>query len=271
MNKSKTLSRLGIFLIFTSVISFVVFYLVVMISQENYSYIDVNTLELVQTQEIAEGSPTAIIQTTYGEIRAVLYPEQAPKTVENFIALAEKGYYDNTYVFEQKTDVYFAAGAATVHGALSDQATEEQERIPRELHQNLWPFRGALCAMNTAVDGGFTDRLFGSQSYFTGSRFMVLGSVDFNDAYITEFREASGSEMLADAFIERGGVPNLSQQMAVFGQTYAGFDVIAEICAAAVEETTNVSGYTPPVDECKILSITISNYGEADAEMNELP
>lgn len=270
--KSKTLSRLGIFLIFTSIISFIVFYLVVMMSSQNYSYIDADTLELVQTQEIEEGAPTAIITTTAGEMRAVLYPEYAPKTVESFIALAESGYYDNTYVFEQKQDVYFAAGSANADGTLGENAKEEYERIPRELHQNLWPFRGALCAMNTSVEGSFTEKLFGGQTYYTGSRFMVLGSMDFTDeAYVEEFREASGSEMLADAFIERGGVPNLSQQQAVFGQVYAGFDVLEAIYGAEVVTETNAGGYTPPVEECRILSITIGTYGEEDAAMNELP
>ncbi|MBE6825305.1 MAG: peptidylprolyl isomerase [Ruminococcus sp.] len=270
--KSKALSRLGIFLIFTSIISFIVFYLVVMISQENYSYVDVDTLELVQTQEIEQGAPIAIIRTTAGEMRAVLYPEQAPKTVESFIALAESGYYNDSYVFEQKADVYFAAGSPNPDGSLGDQGKEEYEKIPRELHQNLWPFKGALCVMNTTVEGGFFDRLFGDSTYYTGSRFMVIGSMDFEDeAFVTEFREASGSELIADAFIERGGVPNFSQQQAVFGQVYAGFDVLDALLAAEVEETTNAGGYTPPVEECRILEISIGSYSEEDAAMNELP
>ena len=99
---NKTLSRLGIFLMFASLISFIVFYAIVMISHQGYKMIDPDTLELVQTEEIQEGSPTAIITTTMGEIRAVLYPEYAPQTVAQFISLAESGYYDNTYVFEVK-------------------------------------------------------------------------------------------------------------------------------------------------------------------------
>lgn len=259
--KSKTLSRLGIFLIIASVFSFIVFYAIVMISNQNYTYIDVETLELVQTQEIEEGAPIAVINTTYGEIRAVLYPEYAPETVEQFTALAQSGYYDDTYVFEQKQDVYFAAGAPNADGSLAEDSNTD-EHVPAELHQNLWPFKGALCVLNTTVEGGFFDKLFQNTRTFTGSRFMVLGSVDFTDEeFVTQFREASGSEMLADAFIERGGVPNFSQQMTVFGQTYEGIDVIEEICAAEIQAETNTAGYTPPVEECKILSIRIEEYG----------
>jgi peptidyl-prolyl cis-trans isomerase B (cyclophilin B) len=39
--------------------------------------------------------PTAVIlMMTGGEIRMELYPEDAPKTVESFITLAKKGFYD---------------------------------------------------------------------------------------------------------------------------------------------------------------------------------
>ncbi len=259
-NKKRTLSRLGIFLLLASLISFIIFYIIVMFSNQGYTYVDVETMELVQTQEIEEGAPIAVIETSYGEIRAVLYPEYAPQTVEQFISLAESGYYNDTYVFEQKEDVYFAAGTPNADGSLGEE-NRTNEHVPLEVHQNLWPFKGALCVLNTSVEGGFFDRLFKNTETFTGSRFMVLGSVDFTDEeFVTQFREASGSEELADAFIERGGVPNFAQQMTVFGQTYEGLEVVEAICAAAVQAETNAAGYTPPAEECKIISVTIGEY-----------
>lgn len=38
--------------------------------------------------------PVAVIETTLGTIEAELYPADAPKTVENFVGLAEEKYYD---------------------------------------------------------------------------------------------------------------------------------------------------------------------------------
>ena len=35
-------------------------------------------------------------KTSYGDIEIQLFPEQAPMTVENFVRLAQKGYYDGT-------------------------------------------------------------------------------------------------------------------------------------------------------------------------------
>ncbi len=39
---------------------------------------------------------TAIMQTNFGEIKLELFSSDAPKTVENFIKLAEDGFYDGT-------------------------------------------------------------------------------------------------------------------------------------------------------------------------------
>lgn len=262
-DRRKTLSRLGIFLMLAALFSFIIFYAIVMISNQGYTYVDVDTMELVQTQDIEEGAPIAVIDTTYGEIRAVLYPEYAPETVKNFISLAESGYYDNTVVFHQEQDVYFLTGTPNTDGSLPDDA-QTNEHIPMEVHQNLWSFRGAFCALNTTVEGGFFDRLFKNTKSFSGSRFMILGSVDFTDEeFVQQFREASGSEALANAYIQRGGVPNFAQQMTVFAQTYEGFDVIEAILSAQAQTETNAAGYTPPAKECRILSVTIGEYETA--------
>ncbi len=38
--------------------------------------------------------PIVTIETEYGTIKAELYPEKAPNTVNNFISLVKKGFYD---------------------------------------------------------------------------------------------------------------------------------------------------------------------------------
>lgn len=270
--KKKVLSAMGIILLVTAVLSFIAFYAIVMFSQQGYHYIDPETLELIQLEDIPDDSPTAIIETSLGEIRVVLYPDYAPNTVSQFITLAEKGWYDDTYIFEAKKDVYFAAGSGDSSGTLKTPPVfANQEEVPQELHQNLWPFRGALCALTTSTDTSFSKRLFKSETYYTGSRFMLLNSVDFSDQeFVEQFREASGSEELADAFIQLGGVPNFSQQITVFGQTYSGFDVIDQITSVQLAEEINPQGYTSPVEEIKILSVQISSYSQEDRLLNEL-
>lgn len=38
----------------------------------------------------------AVVHTTFGDIHLRLFPDQAPKTVENFVGHARSGYFDGT-------------------------------------------------------------------------------------------------------------------------------------------------------------------------------
>ena len=46
--------------------------------------------------KIAESGTAAIIHTTYGDIHIRLFPDAAPKAVENFVTHSKQGYYNNT-------------------------------------------------------------------------------------------------------------------------------------------------------------------------------
>ena len=59
-------------------------------AMENYDFVNMNT-DFIQLREPQEGDKIAIIDTEYGEIRAVLYEQYAPNTVADFIGRAENG------------------------------------------------------------------------------------------------------------------------------------------------------------------------------------
>jgi peptidylprolyl isomerase domain and WD repeat-containing protein 1 len=44
----------------------------------------------------AESGTAAVLHTTYGDIHIRLFPDAAPKAVENFVTHAKNGYYNNT-------------------------------------------------------------------------------------------------------------------------------------------------------------------------------
>ena len=52
--------------------------------QLNFPQVDLTTVE----------GPVATIKTNHGDMKIQLFPEHAPKTVANFIALSKDGYYD---------------------------------------------------------------------------------------------------------------------------------------------------------------------------------
>ncbi len=228
-------------------------------------YIDMSTLELVQMNEPQEGDMTATIKTSVGDIKCVLYPEYAPKAVESFRELAESGYYDDTYVFQSEPGVYFSAGSPLKNGDLDENKPEGAKETEQEIHQNLWSFRGALCSLSTGEQGGFWKKLTGKSKVMNGSRFAVLNSSEFTDELKTQLIETNEDDTtLADAFIELGGVPALSQKVTVFGQTYDGFEVIEKL--TSLETTTTDDGLKIPVEDIKIETIEIGQYSKSQAD-----
>lgn len=151
------------------------------ISSSTGSYIDMSTLELVQTQEPENGDPIATIKTSLGDIKVVLYPEYAPNAVKNFTDLAESGYYDNTYVFNPSRECILVREAHNKNGDLNKDNEQAALEYEQELHQNLWPFKGALCSLTTSEEGGFWKKFKGESKILNGSRFAVLNSVEFTE------------------------------------------------------------------------------------------
>lgn len=230
---------------------------------KNDTYVDIDpgAVKLVQLDPPSEGDPIAIVDTTLGEFRFVLYPQYSPKAVENFISLAESGYYSNTYVFNSDSGAYSAAGCPQKSGTLPEGADTSRELIPRELSQDLWPFRGAVCSLTTTVDKGFREFLVGGGDYYNGSRFALINSIEFTDEIKEQLSADTTIPDLSAAFLEKGGIPNFSQQMTVIGQTYEGLDVIEALASLEVQSN---GVYKVPVDDVMINSVTISEYSAED-------
>jgi len=51
-------------------------------------------ISITQAQESNVKSTIVVLETNQGNIELTLYPDKAPKTVENFVGLVKKGYYD---------------------------------------------------------------------------------------------------------------------------------------------------------------------------------
>jgi peptidylprolyl isomerase len=66
------------------------------------------TMFKAKTAEAAD-RPIIVLETNRGNIEVQLYPDVAPKTVENFIGLAEKGYY-NGVIFHRVIPSFMIQG-----------------------------------------------------------------------------------------------------------------------------------------------------------------
>lgn len=62
------------------------------------------------------GDTVATIETTLGTIKVKLFPKETPKTCANFIALANKGYYDGIIFHRVIRDFMIQGGDPTGTG-----------------------------------------------------------------------------------------------------------------------------------------------------------
>lgn len=259
LKKNNVVRLVLIFTLIMGVTSLVVMLSNTLMARNNsYITVDAETMKLVQLDPPKDGDPIAIVDTDLGEYRFVLYPQYSPNAVANFTELAKQGYYNDTYVFHSESGVYSAAGAPNKNGSANDNS---HELVERELSQDLWPFKGAVLAMNTTVKQTFKEKILGGGTYYNGSRFIMLNTVTYDDEFKEELKNSSESEALADAFIENGGVPNFSQQMTVIGQIYSGMDVAEKL---AQLETNDIGVYKFPKEDILINSVTISTFSSED-------
>lgn len=215
-------------------------------------------IALIQLDPPKSGDLLAVMHTTAGDMTYALYPEQCPETVANFCKLAEEGYYNDTYVFHIEPQIFFSAGSKNPDGVISEvDADSPQECIPQELSAKLWPLRGSLCALETKTEGGFWKTLTKTRDHLTGSRFLVIDTVEMTADMQAGLRSVDDEAMreIGEAFIEYGGIPNYSQQITIFGQLQDGFEILDAITDS---ETTGDGEAQRPAKEIRITSVEIT-------------
>ncbi|MBR6906818.1 MAG: peptidylprolyl isomerase [Selenomonadaceae bacterium] len=102
-------------------------------------------------------NPIAVIETNKGTIEIELFADKAPKTVENFVALAKKGFYDGV-IFHRVIDDFMIQGGDPTGTGMGGPGYE----IPDEFHPDLkHDSAGILSMANAGPNTG------GSQFFIT--------------------------------------------------------------------------------------------------------
>lgn len=99
----------------------------------------------------ADGDKIAVIEfKDYGTVRAKLFPDIAPIGVENFIKLAEQGYYNGLKIHRVIHDTYIQGGSLNGDGTggtaayCGEDAADNATTFPIEVSENARNFYGAL-------------------------------------------------------------------------------------------------------------------------------
>lgn len=218
-----------------------------------YDYTVMNT-DFIQLQPPKEGDTIAIIDTEYGEIRAVLYEDICPNTVAAFIERAENGEYNDQLVQFVIPDAYFMTGGHEDKRGVYIGRESDDELIENEYSVDLWPFCGALMAYSEKKNKSDA-RWFISSDYRESITIEAIDELKASADQREDEAERANLNALFDKFYEVGGVFGLSGTVTVFGQTYEGMDVVDKLCNIPVDENTQKVR-----EDVKINSVTISTY-----------
>jgi peptidyl-prolyl cis-trans isomerase A (cyclophilin A) len=103
-----------------------------------------------------QAGPRVAIHTKQGDIVVELYPDKAPKTVENFLTYAREGFYNGTIFHRVIDDLLIQGGAYTVD--LQKKPTHPP--IANEANNGLSNQRGTLAAARGHVPASATSEFF---------------------------------------------------------------------------------------------------------------
>ena len=174
--------------------------------------------------EAVEG-PIATIKTNHGDLRIKLFPEHAPKTVANFIALSKDGYYDGVIFHRIIKDFMIQGGDPTGTGMGGESIYGES--FEDEFSEELYNIRGALSMANAGPNTN------GSQFFIVQNQHLPYSK--------KEIARGGWPEPIAEIYAEQGGTPHLDRRHTVFGQladeaSYEVLDAIAGVETGAMDK-----------------------------------
>lgn len=221
MKSTKLLLGGLLFIIAVAMIIYGVFFLIP--SQPTTSSTQISSTSLSTTKEtihsfpqlstdIAENETAVDMVTSMGTIKIKLFPELAPKAVENFISLSKKGYYDGTIFHRVIQDFMIQGGDPEGTGTGGESIWREPFEV--EPSDQLYHIRGALAMAKT------------NAPISIGSQFFIVQNQQDMSSSIAD----TVPNEIAEAY-EKGGYPSLDGHYTVFGQVIHGMEVVDAIAA----------------------------------------
>ena len=171
-----------------------------------------------QFEKPDENDIIAVIKTNMGDISVKLFPEEAPKAVENFTTHAKEGYYDGLIFHRVIKDFMIQGGdpMGTGMGGQSIWGSPFEDEFDISLH-NL---NGALSMANA---GPGTN----------GSQFFIVQAKSVDGRMLSQMEQigADGGfpEQTVADYKAVGGTPWLDFKHTVFAQLFEGMDVVDAI------------------------------------------
>ena len=188
--------------------------------------------------EVAANEKLVTMKTTMGDIKLKLFPDLAPKTVENFLGLAAKGYYDGIIFHRVIPDFMIQGGDPTGTGMGGESLWGEE--FNDEFSKQAFNLNGALSMANAGPNTN-------------GSQFFIVSHTEVPQNMLTQLEGAGYEKEVIDAYAKNGGTPWLDFRHTVFGHVIEGMDVVYDI------QNVKRGAQDKPVNGVRIESIEIAD------------
>lgn len=222
----------------------------------------------------AKGEEIAVLTTSMGAVKIRLFPEAAPKAVENFKGLIQKGYYNGLTFHRVIKNFMVQTGDPTGTGSGGESVWNKP--FGDEFSPSLVNIRGAVAMANSGkntngsqffIDQAGPSAFPGWDQYEQGYSYFKQSKMTAGD-FVTQY----GSSWLnmdkvtpeyRSLYEKYGGNPHLDGAYniaetghTVFGQVFEGMDAVDKIAAVEVDPNDK------PVSPVTIVKAEIQKYGE---------
>ncbi len=191
----------------------------------------------------SKGDMVAIMTTNRGVIKIKLFPNEAPKTVENFTTHAKNGYYEGIIFHRVINDFMIQGGDPTGTGRGGESIWGSS--FEDEFDLNLHNLNGALSMANAGPNTN-------------GSQFFIVQASSVDSRLLSQMKQIGEQggfpEQTVADYEAVGGTPWLDFKHSVFGQVYEGMDVVNAIA------TTRVDMLDKPFEDVVIEKIEITEF-----------
>ena len=229
--------------------------ILVLIGGVSYGYYKKATMEVknpIVTMEVQD----------FGTIKLELYPEMAPQTVSNFVALAQNGFYDGLKFHRIVDGFMIQGGDSNGDGSgspkLSDLGIDVSESDDR----------------NYSIKGEFLSNKYTKNTLKHKEGVISMARADYTQQYSSSLTTESYNSAGSQFFIMTADNESLDGSYAAFGKVIEGMDVVHKIEKVEVKEKETTSSdsssskenkeekeKSTPVNDVIISKVTVETYG----------
>lgn len=161
----------------------------------------------------------AVIKTNRGDMEFVLFPQVAPKAVENFVTHSKNGYYNGLIFHRVIQDFMIQGGDPTGTGMGGESVFGKN--FEDEFSLDARNYYGALSMANAGPNTN-------------GSQFFIVQAKSVPENLLSQMKQLTENgfpQEVIENYKTVGGTPWLDFHHTVFGQLINGADVLDSIAA----------------------------------------